>query len=108
MSSSWAMTPRWVWNSLPVTSSIVCIRPFGSVSCTRSPGTNGPCPRRFNACPSVQPGGLQRGNEIRPSEYAGERAGLVEHEVLRRGRRLHGAQECLPGHVGAQDETVLD
>ncbi|GAB3936802.1 hypothetical protein GCM10027614_13900 [Micromonospora vulcania] len=31
-----------MWNSLPGSSVTVCIRPLGSVSCTRSPGRNGP------------------------------------------------------------------
>src|SRR4051794_10269242 len=34
--------PRWVWNSLPGVSVMVCIRPLGSVSCTRSPSWSGP------------------------------------------------------------------
>ena len=42
ISSSCWIDPLWVWNSLPATRVIVCIRPFGSVSCTRSPTANGP------------------------------------------------------------------
>ena len=42
ISSSCSKIPRWVWNCLPAASVIVCIRPFGSVSCTRSPAANGP------------------------------------------------------------------
>ena len=40
--SSCASEPLWVWNSLPGSSVMVCIRPLGSVSWTRSPARNGP------------------------------------------------------------------
>src|SRR5688500_20103782 len=38
MTSSWASAPRCVWSDLPGVRTSVCIRPFGSVSWTRSPG----------------------------------------------------------------------
>ena len=43
--SSCAMPPRWVWNSLPGSSTTVYLRPLESVNCTRSPTWNGPVGR---------------------------------------------------------------
>ena len=42
MRSSCASGPLCEWNSLPGSSVIVCMRPLGPVSCTRSPTRNGP------------------------------------------------------------------
>ena len=49
ISSSCRNRPRWVWNSLPGASVIVCSRPFGSVSCTRSPSPARSRSRRWAA-----------------------------------------------------------
>ena len=46
-----------VWNTRPVSSVIVCIRPLVSVSCTLSPGRSGP--RRFAAPVAVMPASVR-------------------------------------------------
>ncbi len=49
--SACGITPRWLWNSPARTSVIVLRRPFGPVSCTRSPYWNGP--RTAGASPAA-------------------------------------------------------
>src|SRR5690348_3391336 len=101
MRSSCASEPRCVWNVPPSASTIWCIRPFGSVSCTWSPAANGPrCVLAFTA-PRVlsrgrgqgtvqrgayaAPGPLHAGEdlvEVAGGEDADDLAGRVDEEVL--------------------------
>src|SRR3954447_1943536 len=72
MRSSWRNSPRWVWNSRPGVRVIVCSRPFGSVSWTRSPARSGP---RRTAAPV---GGVRTSSS----------AGLTAKECRTRGGRV--------------------
>src|SRR5437879_3901929 len=118
MSWSCSRAPRWVWYWPPGLSTSEYRRPFGSVSCTRSPGRNGPravltasnllvedLPRPTVAdtgrrtivaervpAPngrSAHPPGGQCRPQVLPVQHARRPAVAVDHEELPGGRGAH-------------------
>src|SRR5665647_1459402 len=76
--SSWRKYPLCVWKVAPGASVMVCNRPRGSVSCTRSPGRSGP---RLAAAPVGEPvssSGISGVVTVPESRSAGEHPGDIE------------------------------
>ena len=113
--SSCATAPRWVWNALPGSSTTVCSRPFGSVSCTESPGAElaggqvrharapagvaRPCRIRATSAAASTPTAPPSRPTTRYSD-AGVAAERLDH--LGAGQRVgqHQARLQRAGHVG--------
>ena len=119
ISSSCGSAPRWVWNSLPALSVMVCIRPLGSVSCTWSPFAEQATTvlgagshereasrrQRFDAAVSAraEASGAREGPvDVTGGQHAEDATLRVHHEVL--GGRQVAHPSSSPGAVEVRGE----